>query len=113
MRMRWIIFAVVVLSPVLCLGQDKSTIPLGKANSSLAVPEMTERDGVLYVAYRTFDIFRRSDQLRVLAYDLSSHKELRHAMFSVPKVQGAGRRMAYPSRKMAICLPMSRYTIQP
>ena len=89
MRMRWIIFAVVVLSPVLCLGQDKSTIPLGKANSSLAVPEMTERDGVLYVAYRTFDIFRRSDQLRVLAYDLSSHKELRHAMFSVPKVQGA------------------------
>ena len=89
MIIRWTITAVIVLSSALCRGQNTYTIPLEKSNSSLAVPEMTERDGVLYVAYRTFDIFRRSDQLQVLAYDLSSHKELRHATFSVPKVQGA------------------------
>jgi hypothetical protein len=50
---------------------------------------MTERAGVVYVAYRSFDLLHRSDQLQVLAYDLGSHKELRHATFSVPKVQGA------------------------
>jgi hypothetical protein len=89
MRIRWIIFTAVLLNPVLGDGQDRYTIPLGKANSSLAVPVMAERDGVVYVAYRSFDLLRRSEQLQLLAYDLDSHKELRHATISVPKVQGA------------------------
>lgn len=89
MRLKWITLAALVLGSISCLAQASYTIPLEKAHSSLAIPEMAERDGVVYVAYRSFDLFKRSDQLQVLAYDLSSHKELRHATFSVPKVQGA------------------------
>jgi hypothetical protein len=89
MRVNWIIAATLVLGSASCPAQEGYTVPLKKANSSLAIPQMAERDGVVYVAYRSFDLLRRSDQLQVLAYDLSSHKELRHATFSVPKVQGA------------------------
>lgn len=89
MRANWISFAALVLGSAPCLAQATYTIPLEKANSSLAIPEMAERDGMVYVAYRSFDLLKRSDQLQVVAYDLSSHKQLRHATFSVPKVQGA------------------------
>ena len=65
------------------------TVPLGKLNPSLAVPAMTTRDGVFYVAYRSFDWLRQSDQLQVLAYDLNSRKVLKHGTISVPKVHGS------------------------
>jgi hypothetical protein len=41
------------------------------------------------VAYRSFDLLRFSDQLQVLAFDLSTQKELQHVTISVPKVHGA------------------------
>jgi len=89
MRVNWITLATLVLGSVSCLAQESYTVSLEKANSSLAIPEMVEHNGVVYVAYRSFDLLKRSDQLQVLAYDLSSRKELRHATFSVPKVHGA------------------------
>jgi hypothetical protein len=72
-----------------CYGQTSYTIPLEKLNPSLAVPAMTASDGVVYVAYRSFDWMRQSDQLQVLAYDLNSRKVLRHGTIAVPKVHGA------------------------
>jgi hypothetical protein len=62
---------------------------LPDANSSLALPSITAGNGVLYVAYRSFNLLRFSDQLQVVAYDLSTHKELQHVVISVPKVHGA------------------------
>jgi hypothetical protein len=50
---------------------------------------MAERDGVVYVAYRSFDLLRFSAKLEVVAYDLNEHKELQRATISVPKVHGA------------------------
>jgi hypothetical protein len=50
---------------------------------------MTGQDGVVYVAYRSFDRLRQSDQLRVLAFDLNLHKVLKHGTISVPKVHGS------------------------
>jgi sugar lactone lactonase YvrE len=50
---------------------------------------MAADNGILYVAYRSFDLLRSSNQLQVLAYDLGSHKELRHVTITVPKVHGA------------------------
>jgi hypothetical protein len=64
-------------------------IPLQNANSSLALPTIVRQDGIIYVAYRTFDLLRFSNQLRVLAYDLRSNKELRNVLTNVPKVHGA------------------------
>ncbi|MGA3197060.1 MAG: hypothetical protein ABSD39_18850 [Terriglobales bacterium] len=60
-----------------------------KLNPSLAVPAMATRDSVVYVAYRSFDWLRQSDQLQVLAYDLNSHNVLKHRTISVPKVHGS------------------------
>ncbi len=65
----------------------KRTLP--KANTVLALPGMAARGGVVYVAYRSFDLLRFSDQLQVLAVDLSSGKELQHTTISVPRVHGA------------------------
>lgn len=87
-RLKWII-AVVLLASSTCQAQSGYTIPLKKLNASLAIPSMAARDGVLYVAYRSFDLLRFSNQLQVFAYDLDSHKELRHVTISVPKVHGA------------------------
>jgi hypothetical protein len=50
---------------------------------------MTAGNGVLYVAYRSTTWLRRSDKLQVVAYDLNTRKELRHATISVPAVRGA------------------------
>jgi hypothetical protein len=50
---------------------------------------MAEHDGVVYAAYRSFDLLRFSNQLQVVAYDLNTHKELQHVTLSVPKVHGA------------------------
>ena len=50
---------------------------------------MAARDGVLYAAYRSFDLLRFSNKLEVVAYDLNTHKELQHVTISVPKVHGA------------------------
>lgn len=82
------VIALLILVTGLCHGQASSTIALRNANSTLALPAMVAKDGVLYVAYRSFDLFRFSNQLQVLAYDLDSHKELRHVTISVPKVHG-------------------------
>jgi hypothetical protein len=71
-----------------CFGQTSYTIPLEKLNTSLAVPAMTVRDGVVYVAYRSFDWLKQSDQLQVIAYDLSARKVLNRGTISVPKVHG-------------------------
>ena len=72
-----------------CLEPERSTIPLERANSGLALPSMAARDGVLYAAYRSFDLLRFSNKLEVVAYDLNAHKELQHVTISVPKVHGA------------------------
>ena len=50
---------------------------------------MAAGNGVLYIAYRSTTWLRRSDKLQVVAYDLNSQKELRHATISVPEVRGA------------------------
>ena len=77
------------LVSALCWGQSTFTIPLAKANSALALPSMAEHDGVVYAAYRSFDLLRFSNKLEVVAYDLNTHKELQHVTVSVPKVHGA------------------------
>jgi hypothetical protein len=88
MRDRLLVVLLIMLTGV-CRGQVSSTIPLRDANSSLALPSMAVHDGVLYAAYRSFDLLRTSNQLQVVAYDLNSHKELQHVVISVPKVHGA------------------------
>ena len=50
---------------------------------------MAVHDGVLYAAYRSFDLLRFSNKLEVVAYDLNTHKELQHVTIPVPKVHGA------------------------
>jgi hypothetical protein len=78
-----------LLASSTCCSQSTFTIPLQKANSVLALPSMTGRDGVLYAAYRSFDLLRFSNKLEVVSYDLHTHKALRHVTISVPKVRGA------------------------
>jgi len=78
-----------LLVSALCWGQSTFTIPLAKANSALALPSMAEHDGVVYAAYRSFDLLRFSNKLEVVAYDLNTRKELQHVTISVPKVHGA------------------------
>ena len=78
-----------LLAVGVCWATGESLLPLPNANSSLAVPTIAGRGGVIYVAYRTFDVLRFSNQLCVLAYDLSSLKEIRHVVIVVPKVHGA------------------------
>jgi hypothetical protein len=86
--MKSLISCIFFLVSALCWGQSTFTIPLAKANSALALPSMAEHDGVVYVAYRSFDLLRFSNKLEVVAYDLSAHKELQHATIPVPKVHG-------------------------
>jgi len=78
-----------LLASSVCWSQSTFTIPLEKANSALALPSMAARDGVLYAAYRSFDLLRFSSKLEVVVYDLNTHKELQHVTISVPKVHGA------------------------
>lgn len=89
MSMRFIFIALVTLCSGFCYGQTTYTVRLEKLNPSLAVPAMTTRDGVVYVAYRSFDWLRQSYQLQVLAYDLNSHKVLKYGTISIPKVHGS------------------------
>ncbi len=86
--MRWMI-AAALLASISCWGQSEYRIPLEKLNSTLAVPTVTGREGVIYVAHRSFDWLRFSSQLEVLVYDTGSRKELRHVTIPVPKVHGA------------------------
>jgi len=88
--MRWA-SVVALLASSLCSGQGQSEyqIPLQKLNSSFALPTMAACDGVLYVAYRSFNWLRFSSELQVLACDLASRKQLRHVTLSIPKVHGA------------------------
>jgi hypothetical protein len=83
------LLSVFLLASSICWSQSTFTIPLEKANSALALPSMAARDGVLYAAYRSFDLLRFSNKLEVVAYDLNTHKELQHVTISVPKVHGA------------------------
>jgi hypothetical protein len=83
------LFALVLLVSSGCWAQTQYTIPLESASPSLALPLMAAGDGVLYVAYRSATWLRRSDRLQVVAYDLNTRKELRHAILSVPDVRGA------------------------
>jgi hypothetical protein len=78
-----------LLASSICWGQGTFTIPLQKANSALALPSLVVRDGVLYAAYRSFDLLQFSNKLEVVAYDLNTHKELQHVTISVPKFHGA------------------------
>ena len=87
--MKSLISCFFLLVSALCWGQSTFTIPLAKANSALALPSMSEHDGVVYAAYRSFDLLRFSNKLEVVAYDLNTHKELQHVTISVPKVHGA------------------------
>lgn len=77
-----------LLASSICRGQGTFTTPLAKANPALALPGMTARNGVLYAAYRSFDLLRFSNKLEVVAYDLNAHKELQHVTIPVPKVHG-------------------------
>jgi hypothetical protein len=72
-----------------CWGQDLYTLPLAKANTALSLPVMTAGGGALYEAHRSFDLLRFSNQLQVSAFDLATHKELRHTVVNVPRVHGA------------------------
>ena len=87
MIIKWIMTAVVLCSS-LCWGQARYKISLVKAQPELSVPTIVAQNGVVYAAYRSFDLLHRSEQLQVAAYDLVSHKQLRHATISVPKVHG-------------------------
>jgi hypothetical protein len=78
-----------ILFTAICWGQGTYTLPLAKANTSLSLPSMTAGGGVLYEAHRSFDVMRFSTQLQVSAFDLATHKELRHAVINVPRVHGA------------------------
>jgi hypothetical protein len=86
--MKWIITAV-VLSSGFCWGQTRYALPLIKAQPELTVPTMVARNGIIYVAYRSFDWLHRSEQLQVISYDLISRKGLLHQTISVPKLSGA------------------------
>ena len=88
MRGRILVALLVVVTGV-CHGQASSTIALRGENSSLALPTMVAKDGVLYVAYRSFDLLRFSSKLQVIAYDLNNGRELQHVVIPIPKVHGA------------------------
>ncbi len=88
MKFRWMLMLVFLL-PGIVWAQSRYTIPLRKENPSLSLPSMAARDGVLYVAYRSFGLLRFSSQLQVVAYDLRSHKELKQVTIAVPEVHGA------------------------
>jgi hypothetical protein len=83
------LLCLILLASSTCWSQSTFTIPLEKANSALALPSMAARGGVLYAAYRSFDLLRFSNKLEVVAYDLNTHKELQRVTISVPKVHGA------------------------
>ncbi len=83
------LFCFVLLVSSICWGQSEFTFPLAKANSALALPGLAVHDGVVYAAYRSFDMLRFSNKLEVVAYDLNKHRELQHVTVSVPKVHGA------------------------
>ncbi len=70
-------------------GQSEYRIALKNANPSLAIPVMAAGGGFVYIAYRSFDWMQFSSQLQVIAYDLTSHKELRRVTLAVPKVHGS------------------------
>lgn len=87
--MRPFLSCVFLLASTLCWGQSGFTIPLPKENSALALPSLAGHDGVLYAAYRSFDLLRFSNRLEVVAYNLNTHKELQHVTIPVPNVHGA------------------------
>lgn len=87
MRMKLFITLTLLASSV-CWGQSEYRIPLEGASPSLSLPLMVAGDGVLYVAYRSWTWLHDSDQLRLVEYDLSLQKELRHTAIAVPKVHG-------------------------
>lgn len=87
--MRHLLSGIFLLVSTSCWGQSGFTIPLAKANSTLALPSLAEHNGVVYAAYRSFDLLRFSNRLEVVAYDLNTHKELKHVTLRVPKVHGA------------------------
>jgi len=80
---------VLLLSPSLCVAQADHSIPLRNANFSLSLPVMAAaEDGTLFIAFRSFDWLKRSNELVVLAYDVKSSREIRRRTFSVPTVHG-------------------------
>jgi hypothetical protein len=87
--MRFLLSGFLLVASTFGWGQSTFTIPLAKANSELSLPSMAEHDGVVYAAYRSFDLLRFSNKLEIVAYDLNTHKELQHVTISVPKVHGA------------------------
>lgn len=77
------------LIPSLCAAQTDQSISLRNANSSLALPVLAAaEDGTLYVAFRSFDWLKRSNELVVFAYDMKSRREIRRKSFAVPTVHG-------------------------
>ena len=77
------------LIPSLCAAQTEQSISLRNANSSLALPVLAAtEDGTLYVAFRSFDWLKRSNELVVFAYDMKSRREIRRRTFRVPPVHG-------------------------
>ena len=77
------------LVPRVCVAQTDESISLRGANFSLSLPVMAATEnGTLYVAFRTFDWLKRSNELVVVAYDIKSRREIQRRSFSVPPVRG-------------------------
>jgi hypothetical protein len=73
----------------ICSGQEGAAVALHNAQFSLAIPVLAASNDVLYVAYRSFNLLKKSSQLEVSAYDLKTKKELQHSSIPVPDVHGA------------------------
>lgn len=69
--------------------QDSSTIKLPNAQFSLSVPVMTIGDDhVLYVAYRSSNLLKKSNRLELAKYEIASRKEILHVSIPVPEIRG-------------------------
>jgi hypothetical protein len=78
----------ILIASSVCWGQSEFKVPLVYANPARALPLLAAGDGVLYVAYRAWTWARNSNRLELVAYDLNTQKELRHATLPVPEVYG-------------------------
>jgi hypothetical protein len=79
---------VCLLATGVCRAQPAYKIALKGANPSRSLPLSAAGGGVLYVAFRSWDWLGSSKKLQVVAYDLSTGRELRRATINVPHVHG-------------------------
>lgn len=85
---KWILLIFIILSTI-CRGEISYKLPLLKSSPGLSLSTMTAYRGTLYEAHRSFNLLKFSSQLQVSAYDVETHKLLRHAVIDIPRVHGA------------------------